>query len=115
MNVLKYKNYIGSVEFSDEDDCLFGKILFLPNHTLISYEGSTISELRKDFEEAVDDYIRRCEELGLAPQKSYSGSMNVRISPSMHAKVAEGAASEGISINAFIKEAIDQRLATIGL
>ncbi|MDD6025249.1 MAG: type II toxin-antitoxin system HicB family antitoxin, partial [bacterium] len=38
MGMLKYKGYTGSVEYSDEDKCLFGKIQGL-HGTLISYEG----------------------------------------------------------------------------
>ena len=56
MKYLNYKGYIGSIEFSNEDDCLFGKVQGLKG-TLISYEGLTVEELRKDFEGAVDDYI----------------------------------------------------------
>ena len=56
MKYLNYKGYLGSIEFSNEDDCLFGKVQGLKG-TLISYEGLTVEELRKDFEGAVDDYI----------------------------------------------------------
>ena len=56
MKYLNYKGYIGSIEFSNEDDCLFGKVQGLKG-TLISYEGLTVEELRRDFEGAVDDYI----------------------------------------------------------
>ena len=56
MGYLKYKGYTGSVESSKEDNCLFGKVQGLKG-TLISYEGLTVDELRKDFEGAVDDYI----------------------------------------------------------
>lgn len=56
MKQLKYKDYTGSVEFSYEDNCFFGKVQGL-HGTLISYEGSTIDELRADFEGAVDDYL----------------------------------------------------------
>ena len=41
MNTLTYKGYIGSIEVSEDDNCLFGKVLDLPNNTLISYEGET--------------------------------------------------------------------------
>ena len=43
MKTLIYKGYIGSVEISDEDNCLFGKVLDLPKDTMISYEGETVT------------------------------------------------------------------------
>ena len=55
MKTLTYKGYIGSIEISDEDNCLFGKVLDLPKDTMISYEGETVSELKEDFIGAVDD------------------------------------------------------------
>jgi len=78
MKTLNYKGYIGSIEVSEEDNCLFGKILDLPNDTMISYEGETVEQLKSDFMEAVDAYIAYCKENGIAPHKSYSGSLNIR-------------------------------------
>ena len=51
-----YKGYQGSVEFSSEDNCFYGKVLGLKG-TLISYEGTSLEDLRRDFEEAVDYYL----------------------------------------------------------
>ncbi len=55
MNVLEYKGFVGTVEFSASDNILFGKVLGV--NGLLSYEGKNITELRNDFEKAVDDYI----------------------------------------------------------
>lgn len=54
-SVMKYKDYIGSVEFSEEDQLFYGKVLGI--HSLISYEGESAKELIQDFHEAVDDYL----------------------------------------------------------
>lgn len=113
MNTLTYKGYIGSIEVSEEDDCLFGKVLALPDDTLISYEGATVSELRADFHGAVDDYLEMCAAEGKEPQKSYSGALNVRLSPDTHSKVALLARKAGISINAFIKAAVEKQVAAM--
>ena len=61
---------------------------------------------------AVDDYLAYCEEEGIEPHKSYSGSLNVRISPEIHNKIAMLAKQAGISINAFIKEALEKQVAS---
>ena len=44
------------MEYSKEDNCLFGKVQGL-SKDLIVYEGQTLDELRKDFEEGIDSYI----------------------------------------------------------
>ena len=94
MKTLSYKGYVGSIEISDEDNCLYGKVLDLPKDTMISYEGNTVSELKEDFMGAVDDYLAYCKEEGITPRKSYSGSLNIRISPEIHSKIAILACSE---------------------
>lgn len=76
MRALHYKGYTGSVDYSEEDNCLFGQVLGM-NHDLISYEGKDVDELRKDFEGAIDDYIANCKERGIEPRKPYSGNLNV--------------------------------------
>ena len=61
-NQLKHKGYIGSIEASLEDNCLFGKVLFIK--ALVSYEGKTVAELDAAFREAVNDYLITCQALG---------------------------------------------------
>lgn len=54
-DLISYKNYNGTVEYSEEDECLFGKVIGIKS--LISYEGSSIHELKQDFQRAVDEYL----------------------------------------------------------
>ena len=76
MGYLKYKGYTGSVEYSEEDKCLFGKVQGMPKDC-ITYEGSTVEELTADFEGAIDDYLAFCAEEGIEPRKPYTGVLNV--------------------------------------
>lgn len=98
--MLKYKNYIGSVEYDLTDKCLFGKILFIDD--LVTYEGNTIEELENAFHEMVDDYLETCKEIGKEPQKAYSGSFNIRTTPEIHQALAEIAKMENVSLNKLI-------------
>lgn len=107
-NILKYKDYIGSVEFSAEDDCFFGKIVGIDD--LVTFEGNSTKELKVAFEEAVDDYIETCTALGKPLMKSYKGSFNVRIRPELHRNAALYASMHNQSLNSFIAEAIESRL-----
>lgn len=109
MGQLRYKGYTGSVEFSDEDNCLYGKVQGL-HGTLISYEGSTIDEIRTDFEGAIDDYLVCCEERGIAPAKPYSGKLVLRMSSELHGEIAAAAMATGTTINDFINQALTHEL-----
>lgn len=106
MKTLKYKGYVGSIEFSPEDNLLFGEILGIDG--LVNYEGSTLQELTDSFHEAVEDYLAFCKDHNWTPQKSYSGAFNVRVSPDTHRQIANRASEAGISINAFVKKALDE-------
>ena len=106
MNTLKYKGSIGSVAYSEPDKVFFGKIEGIDG--LVNYEGESVQELTAAFHEAVDDYLIFCDEHGWKPEKSYTGTFNVRISPDTHRDIANLAAEAGISINAFVKRALSE-------
>jgi len=109
MDYLEYKGYKGSVEYSKEDNCLFGKVQGM-SKALILYEGNTLEELRKDFEEGVDSYLEACKADGVEPAKPYSGRLNLRMSSELHSRIAAFVAATGTTINDFINEAIKNEL-----
>lgn len=108
-NLIEYKGYVGSVEFSSEDELFYGKVQGI--RPLISYEGSNASELVNDFHNAVDDYIDLCESEGKKPEKAYKGSFNVRVSPELHKKIAIYAMEHNITLNSFIEHSLEKELA----
>ena len=112
MNKLEYKGYYGSIEYSKEDDCLFGKVMGMPDN-LILYEGNTASELYSDFKSAIDSYLDCCQSNGLKPRKSYNGVLNIRIPSEIHSRIAIYAEIHGTSINSFIRDSIERRLETV--
>lgn len=105
MGLLKYKGYQGTVEFSPADNCFFGKVLGLKG-ILISYEGTSVDSIRRDFEEAVDCYLERCEKRGVKPAKPYSGRFLIRISSDLHSDLAAAAESSGTTLNDFVQETL---------
>ena len=105
-NTMEYKGYLGSVEFSDEDGVFFGKVLGV--RALISYEGENARDLVSDFHAAVDDYLLACREEGVAPEKSFKGSFNVRISPELHKRAVIAATSRQMTLNSFVERSIER-------
>ena len=107
MDYLEYKGYKGSVEYSKADNCLFGKVLGM-SKDLILYEGSTIDELRADFEAGIESYLAGCLADGVEPRKPYSGTLNIRISPEIHSSwnnyqwIYKTGFGEAIAINTLI-------------
>jgi predicted HicB family RNase H-like nuclease len=107
-NTLEYKGYLGSIEFSNEDDCFFGKILGV--NDLVTFEGSSVKEIKVAFCEAIDDYLLICERSGKEPEKAYKGSFNVRIDPELHKKASILAQTKHISLNQFVEFSIAEKV-----
>ena len=107
---MKYRGYVGTVDFSEEDDILCGKVLGI--RSLILFEGVTCKEVVSSFHEAVDDYLATCEARGIAPEVPYKGSFNVRVSPALHERLARYAISCGRSLNACVQEALERYVAS---
>jgi len=111
-NIMEYKGYIGSVEFSERDELFYGKVQGI--RSLISYEGSTAAELVADFHGAVDDYLTLCEEEGTKPEIAYKGSLNVRFkNRDTHRRAAVYAMTHDQSLNSFIESAVEEKLAAV--
>ena len=108
MNTMTYKGYIGSVNYSDKDQVFFGKIEGI--NGLVNFEGESVKELTEAFHEAVDDYLAYCQDEGIEPDKSYTGVLNVRLTPAIHRQIAMLALQAGLSINAYIKNALEEKV-----
>ena len=76
----------------------------------MNFEGESVKELTEAFHEAVDDYLAYCEEEGIEPDKSYTGVLNVRLTPAIHRQIAILARQAGQTLNAFIKEAVEEKV-----
>ena len=106
MKNLEYKGYIGSIDYSEEDGVLYGKIEFI--NALVSYEGESINSLKKAFEESVDDYLDLCAETGRQPEKPFKGSFNVRVEPELHKGAARLAKHQDITLNHLVASALKE-------
>jgi predicted HicB family RNase H-like nuclease len=105
-DMMTYKGYFGSVHYNDDDKVFYGKLEFV--RALVSYEGMDVLSLRTAFEEAVDDYLDLCREIGKNPEKPFKGTFNIRLDSSLHQRLVVHAMGEGKTLNAFIKDALEK-------
>ena len=110
-NTMQYRDYIGSVEFSEGDGIFYGKVMGI--RALISYEGTNAEELVRDFHQSADDYLAVCEAEGIKPEKAYKGSFNVRVSPELHRQAVVFAAAHQMTLNSFVETALRNSLAAM--
>jgi predicted HicB family RNase H-like nuclease len=106
MNAMNYKGYAARIEYSDEDCLFIGHLAGIRD--VVGFHGESVKELRKAFEEAVEDYLETCAKLGRTPQKPYSGKLSLRLEPALHASVAVKAELAQKSINQWVAEVLDR-------
>lgn len=105
-NLMEYKGYYGSVQYSDDDEVFYGQVCFLRD--LVSYEGQSVKALKRSFKEAVDDYLELCEQEGRKPEQQLKGSFNVRTGPELHRKAWLYAERHGTNLNQIVKQALEK-------
>jgi predicted HicB family RNase H-like nuclease len=102
--VIEYKGYTGTFEFDPELRLFAGHVVDL--HDEIYFEGRSVEELEGSMQRAVDHYLEVCKTRGEAPERAFSGKLNIRLGPSLHRAVATAAAAEGVSLNNWLKRVV---------
>ena len=108
-DVMKYKDFLGSVHFSAADDQFVGRIEEIDD--LVTFEGSSVAELKRAFKEAVEDYVELCAAAGKPVRRSFKGSFNIRIGPELHRSAYRCAVEDGISLNQFVQQSLEHEVA----
>jgi len=108
-NTMTYKGYTAIVGYSAEDECLVGHIAGI--NDVIGFHADSVEEIRKVFQETVDDYLATCAKIGREPNKSYSGKVTLRLPPELHAQLAVQAEAKGSSLNNWMVSRLSQSVA----
>lgn len=104
--MLNYKGYSGSVELDDEAGVFHGEVLDLRD--VVTFQGTSVSEVEEAFRESIDDYLEFCAQRGEEPDRPFSGKLALRLSPALHRNVYVHARREGKSINQWIAEQLER-------
>lgn len=97
MKTMTYQGYAARIEYSDEDGRFVSHVAGIRD--VVGFHGESVAEIRAAFEEAVDDYLQTCAQLGRPAQRPYSGRLMLRIPPEVHAHAAMKAEARGKSLN----------------
>jgi len=75
--MMQYKGYLARVEFDDEASVFHGEVI--NTRDVITFQGKSTDELKKAFEDSVDDYLAFSSEPGSALRNdSKSGRETIR-------------------------------------
>ncbi|MGA1530302.1 MAG: type II toxin-antitoxin system HicB family antitoxin [Kiritimatiellia bacterium] len=64
--MMKYKGYIGKVAFDDDANIFHGEVINLRD--VVTFQGESVAELRRAFQDSVDDYLDFCAARGESPE-----------------------------------------------
>jgi predicted HicB family RNase H-like nuclease len=98
---MKYKGYEGSITFDEDAEIFHGEVI--NTRDVITFQGSSVTELKRAFKESVEDYLEFCAQKGEKPEKPFSGNLVIRIDPELHRKLAIQAKKKRKSLNAYIE------------
>lgn len=104
MNTMHHKGYTARIEFDERDGIFVGRVLGL--RSIISFHGTTVRELQREFKSAINDFLRDCEEQGVAPEKPVSGKLLLRVPPEIHGAALVAAEASGKSLNQWATEVL---------
>jgi len=100
--MMEYKEYLGRVEYDDEAGVFHGEVIKLRD--VVTFQGETVQELRRAFQESVDDYLAFCIERNEEPERPYSGTFTIRVPPELHRDAALQARLRNKSLNSWVAE-----------
>lgn len=101
---MRYKGYVGSVQYSDEDGCFIGDVLGV--QAMISFEGESVAELRTDFENAIEAYLKSCKERRIKPEKPKPGKITLDLPFDIEVGLENMTEETGKSAKALILDAV---------
>ena len=105
---MRYKGYSGQVAYDEDAKIFHGEVVGLKD--VVTFQGTSVEELEQAFKDSIDDYLDYCKELGRVPEKPFSGNLVLRLPPEIHERAAYQAKRSGLSLNAWIKQGIQQLL-----
>ena len=105
MATMEFKGYVGQIEFDDEVGLFHGEVI--NTRDVVTFQGASVSELRKALRGSINDYLAFCTARGEDPDKPFSGKFIVRLEPDLHRAIVVAAAREQKSVNAFVTEALE--------
>ena len=104
--MMEYKGYRAAVVYDDEAGIFHGEVV--DTRDVITFEGTSVEQLQKEFRFSIDDYLTVCAERGRQPDKPFSGKIPLRVPQEVHRAAAAAAKGAGKSLNAWLTETVEQ-------
>jgi len=112
---INHDGYIATISVDFETGLIHGQVI--NTRDVLTFAAPTLPELESEFAATIADYIEWCKAEGSQPERPYSGTISLRLTPEIHRMAAVRAAEANISLNSWIVQtvecALDQRPANV--
>lgn len=108
MSIMVYKDFIATVSYIDKKELFEGVVEQVPQ--IEKFYGCSVVELKDSFKTVINSYLFWCKKNSVEPQKSYSGSFNVRITPGQHRELVMLAKKRNITLNALMRDIVKSHI-----
>jgi predicted HicB family RNase H-like nuclease len=105
---MQYKGYSAIVHYDDPAGLFYGWVVGIRD--VVTFQGTSVAELRQSFKDSVEDYLSFCAERGEQPDQSFSGRLLVRLDPVLHREATARATAANMSLNKWVVAAIRSAL-----
>lgn len=106
--MLEHKGYKAQAEFDDQAGVFHGEVL--GTRDVVTFQGTSVRELKKAFRDSVEDYLEFCASRGEEPDKPFTGRLMVRLPPRLHRELWVQAKKQDKSLNQLISERLAERM-----
>jgi predicted HicB family RNase H-like nuclease len=104
--LLNYRGYTAKVDYDAEAELLHGTVLDLRD--AIVFQAKELKDVKRNFYDAVDQYLDLMEKTGQEPEKPFKGNIAFRTSSTTHKKISLAAAQADMSINAWMDQVLSE-------
>lgn len=111
MDTIQHSRFLGRVKYDDEAGTFHGEVH--NTRDVITFQSTTVNELRQAFRESVEDYLAFCMERGEEPDNPLFGQFMTRVDPELHRQISQSAGLAGMSLNAWVNEKLTQAVGQV--
>lgn len=101
-NIMEINGYRAIIQFDPEIEMFRGEFVGVQGGA--DFYATDIDNLKREGATSLRVYFDMCREDGIEPTRPFSGKLNLRLSPGLHADIAAAAAAEGKSLNQWIND-----------
>ena len=108
--MMEYKGYIAVIGYDDSTGLLYGNVVNAASYAIVNFMASDVEGLKREFQISIEVYLSGCEEDGFEPEEPFARKLELPLYHALYQRVALAAYQEGLDIDEWVTEAIEQKL-----